>query len=145
MEKQIDIFKKFLKVFATQHQHGVTQHDCNLGNYILYQDEVYSLDGSRIFVHKNYQPFDRKKSLRFLAKQLIYCKFTLPISQAEVLKHYITCRHWQDKKTDLMCLHQYLNKYRKKYYRKRLVKVINPKASKFQRILIEGRLVLQGF
>lgn len=144
VEKQTDVLKKLIDVVAIQHKNGVMQHDCNLGNFILYNDKVYSLDGSRIFVHKNYQPMKRKKSLQYLAKQITYCNFTLPIPISDLLIHYVAARAWKDKKTDLRRMHHYLNKYRKRYHRKYLVNAINPDASKLQRLWISAKICLHN-
>jgi tRNA A-37 threonylcarbamoyl transferase component Bud32 len=118
--KKLNLLITICKEIAEQHTKGILQKDLHLGNFLLRDNKIFSLDvGQMQFLRCE---ADRKSSI----SQLAMLAFYLPKSNTRLIKklceEYFKARGWYYRKTDQTFFQKQLNKHRTRMVRKGLKK-----------------------
>ncbi|HBN26237.1 MAG TPA: hypothetical protein DD405_02060 [Desulfobacteraceae bacterium] len=65
--QRIDLLKKIVRIIAVQHEAGIKQDDIHLANFMLFKDQIYTLDGSAVDFRNLGRPLPAAASLNNLA------------------------------------------------------------------------------
>ena len=137
--KQMDLLRRICWVLAKQHSKGVLQKDLHLENFLLADDQIYSIDPSQMV----FQPgrVSRNKSI----SQLILLVLSLPSSDPKSVKticeEYFKARRWQFGESDEALFRQRLTLERKKAIRRNLKKSLRT-GKRFLRIRKDGTVAV---
>lgn len=92
---RIELLERIIAVIAKQHSAGLKQNDLHLGNFLLKEDDVFTIDGASVDVQSMGMPLSEKKSLEnlglFFAQLLPHYDSFIPLA----LKLYTKKRLWQ--------------------------------------------------
>lgn len=116
-----DLFRKLVEVVALQHNAGLLQEDLHLGNFLLRNDEVYTLDAAAIAVQR--AAIGRVKALDNLA---LLCAQLPPEHDRVALAtfdDYARTRNWLATPQDRAALEQAIARQRDRRERLYLKKV----------------------
>ncbi len=105
---------------AKHHEKGVLQKDLHLGNFLLADNRVFSLDAGQM--HFGSQPLARKKSI----SQLAMLAQNLPAHNIQALtalaREYAQIRNWHLENADLLFLQKQITVHRKRGIKRGLKK-----------------------
>lgn len=64
-EKRLEMLGRLSRILACHHEAGILQQDLHLGNFLVQEDRIYSLDGDRVEIFK--RPVGMRRSLENIA------------------------------------------------------------------------------
>jgi tRNA A-37 threonylcarbamoyl transferase component Bud32 len=120
--EKLDLLLPICRELAGQHEKAVAQKDLHLGNFLMAENKVFSLDpGQMKFFSK---PLSRKNGLSQLASLTRYLSEKDTESIAKLCNEYVKQRNWQFKKTDEELLRKQLSVHEKRGIRRGLKKCL---------------------
>jgi tRNA A-37 threonylcarbamoyl transferase component Bud32 len=128
---KLDLFVRVCRELAKQHSNGVLQKDLHLENFLLADDQLYSIDPSQMVFLPD--QVSRKKSI----SQLALLALNLPDSDVQltriVYEEYFKARGWNLEKSDETLIQQQVTFLREEGIRRGLKKCLRT-STKFLRI-----------
>ena len=119
--ERADLFRKLVEAVALQHNAGLLQEDLHLGNFLLREDEVYTLDAAAIAVQRG--PIAQAKALDNLA---LLCAQLPPEHDGAALAvfdNYARVRNWSITPRDRATLRRAIARRRERRERLYLKKI----------------------
>lgn len=110
-EELAPILKEITLELATQHVLGIVQRDLHLKNFLITNQQIYTLDGGNITQHHDVLP--KKESLDHLALFFSQLGAGTEKLQDELFQIYIKARGWIIKKSDVAMLQNAIYKWTK--------------------------------
>ena len=121
---------RVIKSIAKQHEAGLCQDDIHKGNFLLTDDEIYSIDGSSVDLRNSGRPLSQTKSLKNLG--LFFAQFKPGHDNIifPAFNEYARKRSWQKNQKLYNCLLKKIKFYRK-LRKKRILKKIFRESTAF--------------
>jgi len=91
-EKKVQVLSIVARELARQHDRGVVQSDVHLGNFMVRDDEVFTLDPA--MVHFRRGPIDRRRALSHVAQLLCTLPEGADPAIESVFREYAKARSW---------------------------------------------------
>ena len=135
--KKMDLLLQVSRELAQQHSKGVVQKDLHLGNFLLADNQIYTLDPGQMQFFRH--PLSRQKSISQLAKLVCCLPADETPSAEELCKEYFKTRDWVFGKSDQSLLDQQVTLHRKRGIRHGLKKCL--RTSKRYRRIQDGPFV----
>ncbi len=110
--RRLELLGMAAATLAQQHDAGVVQNDLHLGNFLIEDRRVYSIDTSTIRVRQG--ALSRDASLANLGLLLAQVEPGVERHAKDVLMAYALSRHWQLSDVDLQSLQAYIDAARVK-------------------------------
>jgi tRNA A-37 threonylcarbamoyl transferase component Bud32 len=134
---KLDLLMRVCGELAKQHSKGIMQKDLHFGNFLLADDQIYSIDPSQMVFLSG--PVSRKESI----SQLALLVHNSPSSDIQLIKTiceaYFNARGWHFEQSDKALFQQQLTLHGKRGIRRGLKKCLRT-CTKFLRIR-DGRIV----
>lgn len=112
MDTRLELLRLVATTLAQQHEAGVVQSDLHLGNFLIADRQVYSIDTSTIHARKG--ALSRPASLANLGLLLAQVEPGYERHARDVLMAYALSRHWQVSDADLQLLQGRIDEARAK-------------------------------
>jgi tRNA A-37 threonylcarbamoyl transferase component Bud32 len=129
--KKRDLLMQVSRELAQQHNKGVIQKDLHLGNFLLSDDQIYTLDPGQMQFFSS--PVSRRKSISQLAV-LVCCFPDSDTTSVEALcQEYFKTRDWEYRKSDERLLLKQMTLHRKRGIRHGLKKCLRT-SKRYERI-----------
>jgi tRNA A-37 threonylcarbamoyl transferase component Bud32 len=136
---ELDLFVRVCRELAKQHSKGVLQKDLHLENFLLADDQLYSIDPSQMAFSSDQVP--RKESI----SQLALLVLNLPGGDIQTIKTiretYFKTRGWNFEKSDEVLFQQQLSSHMKKGIRRGLKKCLRT-STRFLRVKDGGTIAV---
>jgi tRNA A-37 threonylcarbamoyl transferase component Bud32 len=137
--KQMDLLRRICRELAKQHSKGVLQKDLHLENFLVSNEQIYSIDPSQMVFLPD--QISREKSI----SQLVLLVLSLPSSDAKLVKiiceEYFRARGWQFGKADEALFRQRLTLEKKRAIKRNLEKSLRT-GKRFLRIREGGTIAV---
>lgn len=118
-----EVLSKLMTCFASLHEHGILQHDLHLGNFMIKDGVIYSLDGDQVVNRRG--PVGRKRSLTNLALLLANLPVYVAFGLDTWIDAYARERNWSISDDDRADLKNMALRIRRKNLSQYLRKVLN--------------------
>jgi tRNA A-37 threonylcarbamoyl transferase component Bud32 len=112
MDRRLELLRRAATTLAQQHEAGVVQSDLHLGNFLVADGQVYSIDTSTIHARKG--ALSRQASLVNLGLLFAQVEPGFERQANDVLMAYALSRHWQVSDRDLRSLQAHIDEARAK-------------------------------
>ncbi len=89
-----DLQKQIVQKIAVLHNAGVKQDDLHLGNFLISDNRVYTIDGDGVDASKKGKPLSEESSLKNLSTLFGQFYPRLDKIAKQSLVHYAKCRDW---------------------------------------------------
>ncbi len=119
-EAKLNILLLVCREMAAQHQKGVLQKDFHLGNFLLKNDKVFTIDPGQVKFYSG--ELSRKESISHLAWLVMGLPAENPHSVSKLSEEYAQCRGWHFDKEDILLLERKAAAHTKTAIRKQLKK-----------------------
>ncbi|MBW1822240.1 MAG: hypothetical protein JRI92_10870 [Deltaproteobacteria bacterium] len=98
VKKKRNLIRKLMVILATMHQAGIKHLDLHLNNFLIKNDEIYTIDGTAIKWDKKSRSLKLQDRIKNLA--LLFAQFTLPdyFLVYDLYTEYIKASGLKDKK-----------------------------------------------
>jgi len=108
-----NLIGKLMGILAKMHQAGIKHLDLHLNNFLIKNDEIYTIDGTSIKWNKNSLPLKMGDRINNLA--LLFAQFTIPdyIIVSDLYAEYIKASGFNDTKDILEKLQLRIKRWRK--------------------------------
>jgi tRNA A-37 threonylcarbamoyl transferase component Bud32 len=108
-----NLIYKLMVILANMHQAGIKHLDLHLNNFLIRNEEIYTIDGTSIKWNKNSLPLKMEDRINNLA--LLFAQFTLPDYSIvyDLYDEYVKASEFKDTKNFLHKLHLKINRWRK--------------------------------
>ena len=116
---------KMISCLAEQHDKGIIQKDANPGNFLLYQDNIYSLDGDH--VHDLKTGLSKKKGLKNLAVFCSKLSTICPLDLEACYREYAQQRNWAIARNDIKYFWGKFRFYTMQVSLRRMLKILKRK------------------
>ena len=108
-----NLIGKLMGILAKMHQAGIKHLDLHLNNFLIKNDEIYTIDGTSIKWNKNSLPLKMGDRINNLA--LLFAQFTIPdyIIVSDLYAEYVKASGFKDTKDILHKLQLRIKRWRK--------------------------------
>lgn len=86
----LELLPRYIDVLAEHHQAGIYQSDLHIGNFLLTDQDIYSIDGDQIV--KKSAPLSQKESIENLAIFLAQFSLLTTERRERLVEHYFSLR-----------------------------------------------------
>lgn len=117
----LSILNQLFKIIAQQHQAGLKQQDIHLDNFLVAQEQIYTIDGNDIIVQK--RALSETLSLENLSMLFSHLPISLDDAIPQWLSRYCAIRGWDYNSRLLAKLQQQIALARAKHQRERMDKI----------------------
>jgi len=97
-EMRENLLDRLIETLATHHAAGVLQNDLHMGNFLIKDGTIYSLDGDQVVCRA--EALGRKRSLANLTRLLASLPFPLADDLDARIEAYVHARNWSISDTD---------------------------------------------
>ncbi len=122
-----DLQKQIVQKIAVLHNAGVKQDDLHLGNFLISENRIYTIDGDGVDASKKGKPLSEESSLKNLSTLFGQFYPRLDKIAKQSLVYYAKCRNWDYDNTSIDRLFTRLKpriqKIRAKKFKKYLKKI----------------------
>ena len=121
IQEILPLLKAIMIELAIQHMLGVRQSDLHFKNFLITENNIYTLDGAE--VELLLQPLNIKLSIENIALFLSQLGVGVSEYQEELFKHYARARNWLLKKEDITSLFEAIKHWNKLRWNKQEKKI----------------------
>ena len=110
--ERVRLFRRLVQTVAQHHNAGLLQEDLHLGNFLISEDRVYTLDAAAVVIEQ--APVERRKALENLA--LLYAQVppAHDASNLAAFEDYARIRNWPISNKDLADLRGTIDRQRER-------------------------------
>ncbi len=94
--RRVELLNQAVSVIADQHEAGIKQEDLHPGNFLITENDIYTIDGDAVDAHLIGKPLSQTKSLKNIA--LFFAQFQPEYDKLvpAAFQKYVKKRAWQD-------------------------------------------------